>query len=115
PAFLFRRRISASINPATITAIESPGATTPMPSAGAAIATRIARMTMSSPFGVLKNLRMSRILSRMAETWRFIAFELRRHDQPVHSQPIEELNAFEGTEHEGGRRDRIRQHRGRSD
>ena len=65
-------------------------------------------MMVTRPFGVLKKLLT---LRRTAQASRFVALQLRCHDQPVDAQAIQKLNAFFRTQHKRGRRQRIRQHR----
>src|SRR5258708_38145162 len=77
--FFLARRISASTRPAATTALTSPGATVQTPWLGAAMATRITRIMMSRPFGVLKNFVA---LRRMAQASRFEALQTECHDHP---------------------------------
>src|ERR1035437_1497855 len=107
-AFFLARRISASTRPAAIVALASPDATARIPWPGAAMATRITRMMVSRPFGVLKNFLA---LRHMRQASRFVPLQLRRHDQPVHAHAIQELDAVFRAKHKCGRCQRIRQHR----
>src|SRR5579862_8422264 len=109
--FFLTRRMTASARPPTTVAVPSPLATARTPSPRVAIATRIVRMMSSRPFGVLKKFLS---LRSMAQPFRLVPLEFRRHDHSVRTHAVEELNTFFGPEHEGSGCQSIGQHGSRS-
>src|ERR1051325_5727731 len=99
-----QRRSSASTIAADAVALTRTTADCRMPATGIASASRIPRMIVSSPFGVLKN----RICT--AEASGLEPFERRRDEQPLDVVLLEQRDAALRPEDERGRGERVRQH-----
>src|SRR5579862_2812758 len=105
--FFIALRISVSTKAAAMVALTSPLAA-PIPWGGAAKTTKITRIMVSRPLGVLKKFLA---LRRMTQTSRFIALQFWSHNQPVHAMAIQKLDAGFRTKHKCGRCESIGQHR----
>src|SRR5262245_18504966 len=95
------RRMTASTSPAATTALSSPGAMARIPSWVAAMPMKMARMTISRPFGVRKNRRRPVMSRRTTQAPGLEGFEAGRKDQAFDPHPFEKLDACRRTHHEG--------------